>query len=224
MKRRQTAKIFVRILVGSIVLIAVMGCVGAPRGRPRDVDIEDPIVRQPDILDHKNYKFGREIPDWVFMEAYEIEQFRDYRDFYVFKFESPRAQSLQGAQMWARNFQAASELTQTIRNRVEVKFAGSAAGDMDRVDEYMEEVVSSLSSAQFSGYRPEADYWVELRYYDAEGEVAEEAYTYYVMYTIPKEILDRTVMKALEEADEESVSPEARRARDRVKDAFENGL
>ncbi len=224
MKRRQTAEIFVRILVGSIVLIAVMGCVGAPRGRPRDVDIEDPIVRQPDILDHKNYKFGREIPDWVFMEAYEIEQFRDYRDFYVFKFESPRAQSLQGAQMWARNFQAASELTQTIRNRVEVKFAGSAAGDMDRVDEYMEEVVSSLSSAQFSGYRPEADYWVELRYYDAEGEVAEEAYTYYVMYTIPKEILDRTVMKALEEADEESVSPEARRARDRVKDAFENGL
>jgi hypothetical protein len=224
MKRRQTAEIFVRILVGSIVLIAVMGCVGAPRGRPRDVDIEDPIVRQPDILDHKNYKFGREIPDWVFMEAYEIEQFRDYQDFYVFKFESPRAQSLQGAQMWARNFQAASELTQTIRNRVEVKFAGSAAGDMDRVDEYMEEVVSSLSSAQFSGYRPEADYWVELRYYDAEGEVAEEAYTYYVMYTIPKEILDRTVMKALEEADEESVSPEARRARDRVKDAFENGL
>jgi hypothetical protein len=188
------------------------------------VDIEDPIVRQPDILDHKNYKFGREIPDWVFMEAYEIEQLRDYRDFYVFKFESPRAQSLQGAQMWARNFQAASELAQTIRNRVEVKFAGSAAGDMDRVDEYMEEVVNTLSSAEFSGYRPEADYWVELRYYNAEGEVAEEAYTYYVMYTIPKEVLDRAVMEALEEADDESVSAEERRVRDRVKDAFENGL
>jgi hypothetical protein len=224
MKRNTVLRALVHVLIVTLVLVAVAGCLGAPRGRPRDVDIEDPIVRQPDILDHKNYKFGREIPDWVFMEAYEIEQLRDYRDFYVFKFESPRAQSLQGAQMWARNFQAASELAQTIRNRVEVKFAGSAAGDMDRVDEYMEEVVNTLSSAEFSGYRPEADYWVELRYYNAEGEVAEEAYTYYVMYTIPKEVLDRAVMEALEEADDESVSAEERRVRDRVKDAFENGL
>ncbi len=224
MHRTQLLGIILRIGAVVLILTVISGCFGAGRGRPRDVDIDDPIVKQPDILDHKNYKFGREIPDWVFMEGFEIEQLREYRDFYVFKFESPRAQSLQGAQMWARNFQAAAELAQTIRNRVEVKFAGSAAGDLDRVDEYLEEVVNSLSTAQFSGYRPEADYWLKLRYYDAEGDVAEEAYTYYVMYTIPREVLDRTVMRALEEADDETVSDEERRVRNRVKDAFENGL
>ncbi|MFW5728994.1 MAG: hypothetical protein ACOCYG_04965, partial [Spirochaetota bacterium] len=191
MKRTHLLGMLVRLGAIVLILTVISGCFGAGRGLPRDVDIDDPIVRQPDILDHKNYKFGREIPDWVFMEGFEIEQLREYRDFYVFKFESPRAQNLQGAQMWARNFQAAAELAQTIRNRVEVKFAGSAAGDLDRVDEYLEEVVNSLAAAQFSGYRPEADYWLELRYYDAEGDVAEEAYTYYVMYTIPREVLDR---------------------------------
>jgi hypothetical protein len=212
--------------IGAVALVGVLlaGCFGMPRGRPRDVDIDDPIAEQPDIMDHKNYKFGREIPDWVFMEGFEIEQMRDYRDFYVFKFESPRAQSLQGAQMWARNFQAASELARTIRNRVEVKFAGSAAGDMDRVDEYMEEVVESLSTAEFTGYRPEADYWVQLRYYNADGDVSEEAYTYYVLYTIPRDALDQLVMRALEQADDEEVSAEERRVREEVKDAFADGL
>ena len=221
---KAAARRALRVGAVALILFLLAGCLGVPRGRPRDVDIDEPIAAQPDIIDHKNYKFGREIPDWVFMEGFELEQMREYRDFYVFKFESPRAQSLQGAQMWARNFQSASELARTIRNRVEVKFAGSAAGDMDRVDEYMEEVVDSLSTAEFSGYRPEADYWVKLRYYDPEGDAAEEAYTYYVLYTIPREVLDQLVVQSLNEADDDEVSAEERRARDRVKDAFENGL
>lgn len=221
---RRDARAVVRVILGLLILLLLVACAGTPRGRPRDVEMEEPIVRQPDVLDHKNYAFGRDIPDWVFLEAWELEERRDYRDFYVFKFQSPRAQSLQGAEMWSRNFQAPRELVRIVRNRVEVKFQASAAGDLDRVDEYMEEVLSSVSSAAFSGYRPEADYWLQLRYYDSDGDALEDAYTYYVLYTIPREVLDRLVAEALAEADDDEVSEESRRVRERVKDAFANGL
>ncbi len=217
----------VSTLAGLIVLLAVMlvGCAGGPEEEePVNANVPEPILRRPDLLDHKNYKFGREVPEWVVMDATEIEEMDDYEDVYVFKFESPRAQSLQGAELWTRNFTAASQIAQTVRNRVQVKFAGAAVGDMDMVENYMEQVVQSLSDAEFSGYQPEADYWIQMRYYRPDGSVDEDAYTYLVMYTIPQTTLDRMIQDALDEAGDEPDTEEEVTARQRVREAFENGL
>ncbi len=218
----------VSTLAGLVVLLVVMlvGCAGGPEEErePLNANVPEPILRRPDLLDHKNYKFGREVPEWVVMDATEIEEMDEYEDVYVFKFESPRAQSLQGAELWTRNFTAASQIAQTVRNRVQVKFAGAAVGDMDMVESYMEQVVQSLSDAEFSGYQPEADYWIQMRYYRPDGSVDEDAYTYLVMYTIPQNTLDRMIQDALDEAGDEPETEEEETARQRVREAFENGL
>jgi len=215
-------------LTGLALLLALVmaGCASTPEPEKESLtkNLPAPVLKRPDILDHKNYKFGRDIPDWVVMDATEIEKLPQYQDDYVFKFESPRAQSLQGAELWTRNFTAASQIAQTVRNRVRVKFAGAAVGDMNMVENYMETVVDSLSDAQFSGYQPVADYWIQMRYYRDDGTVDEDAYTYYVLYTIPKTTLDRMIRDALDNADQKPATEEEVTARQRVKDAFENGL
>ena len=183
------------------------------------------LVRQPDLLDHKNFKFGRDLPDWVVLEANEIESQDLYPGNYVFKFESPRAQDLQGAQLWTRNFIAAAELSQIVRDRVQVKFAGAAAGDIDVLETYLEQLVRRVSESEFSGYRPVSDYWLQLRYYDSDGAAEEDAYTYIVLYTIPTETLDGLIQQSLDGADAEApASEEERSARNLVRDAFSDGL
>jgi hypothetical protein len=211
-----------------LVLVTVLsGCIStADSEEEQQGQAQEPQVRRPVLLDHKNYQFGEEIPEWVMMEASEIEEMEEYEDKYVFKFESPRSQSLEGARLWTRNFEAASQLAQTVRNRVEVTFAGSAVGDTDFVENYMEQVVSSVSEAQFSGFRPVAEYWIQMRYFTPEGDVEEDAYTYYVLYTIDESTLDGMIDRALEEAAQE-VTPqtdEEQRARQRVEEAFDDGL
>ena len=209
-----------------LTLLMIAGCASEPEPRPVTADVPEPVARRPDVLDHKNYRFGRDVPDWVVLSALELEEQSRFDDVYVFKFESPRAQSLQGAELWTRNFSAASEIAQTVRNRVQTKFAGAAVGDMDLVENYMEQVVLTFSDAEFSGYRPVDDYWMQMRYYTPDGAVDEDAYSYYVLYTIPRPTLDRMIRNALDDAARRNqpASEEEQTARDRVKEAFENGL
>lgn len=214
------------VLAMSVGLILV-GCGSDPEPAPSPTDnVQEPIVRRPDMLDHKNYKWGRDVPDWVVMNTQELEEMDRFEDEYVFKFESPRAQSLQGAELWTRNFQASSQIAQVVRNRVQTKFAGAAAGDMDMLETYMEQVVQSFSDAEFSGYQPVDDYWVQMRYYNDDGSVDEDAYTYLVLYTIPQSTLDGMIEQALDEAaqEDEADNQEEQTARQRVQEAFENGL
>lgn len=213
------------VVIGVLLALVMAGCASSPEPEPEESrpTMAEPTTRRPEMVDHKNYKWGTPVPDWVTMEVDEIENLSEFEDQYVFKFESPRAQSLQGAELWTRNFQAASSIAQTVQNRVQTRFAGAAAGDMDLVENYMEQVVATFSDQEFSGYRAARDYWVRMRYFDAEGEVEEDAYTYVVLYTIPESTLDRMVQDALDGADT-NLTEEQATVRDRVKDAFEQGL
>lgn len=184
------------------------------------------MVKRPDILDHKNYKWGKDVPDWVLLDNQQLEEIGDYKDFYMFKFESPRAQDLQGAELWTKNFTAASEIASAVKNRVQVKFAGAAAGDMDMLETYMEQTVKSLSDATYTGFVKVDDYWVQMRYYTPEGEVDEDAYTYVILYKMPKNVLDELVQNSLDNAEavEKPKTEDEKTARNRVKEAFSDGL
>ncbi|MFQ3620854.1 MAG: hypothetical protein SNJ78_07905, partial [Spirochaetales bacterium] len=121
----------------AVAFTLVTGCASKPKPKPAEPQVSrpapvQPLVKRPDILDHKNYKWGREPPEWVTMNVDELEKLEKYKDSYVFKFESPRAKDLQGAELWTKNFVANAEIAQQVRNRVQVKFAGAAAGDMNR--------------------------------------------------------------------------------------------
>jgi hypothetical protein len=206
-----------------LLLAAVMiGCAGTPEPEPEKQTMPEPTIRRPEVLDHKNYKWGTPVPDWVAMELDQLEALDEFEDYYVFKYESPRAKDLQGAELWTRNFTASSSIAQTVQNRVETRFAGAAAGDLDMVETYMEQVVASFSDSQFSGYRAARDYWVKMRYFD--GAEPEDAYTYVVLYTIPRDTLDRMVQDALDAAAGDAETEEEQTVRERVKEAFERGL
>ncbi|MCX7786788.1 MAG: hypothetical protein N2442_03715 [Spirochaetes bacterium] len=212
----------------TLVFALVIGCASKPAPKPAQPQASkppapaQPLVKRPDILDHKNYKWGREPPEWVTMNVDELQKLDKYKDVYVFKFESPRAKDLQGAELWTKNFTAAAEIAQQIRNRVQVKFAGAAAGDMNKLEGYMEQVVKSFSDTTVVGYKQVDSYWVQMRYYKPDGNVEEDAYTYLALYTIPKTVLDEQIRKALDEAAvaNKPRSPDEETARKRVKDAF----
>lgn len=212
------------VMVSVLAAVFAAACASAPEAEPERAPIPEPTTRRPEMLDHRNFKWGTPVPDWVTMEIDELEQMGQFQDYYVFRFESPRAQSLQGAELWTQQFTAQSAIAQEVENRVQTRFAGAAAGGLDLVETYMEQVVASISDTTVSGYRRARDYWVRMRYYEPDGAVDEDAYTYVVMYTIPRETLDRMVRDALDRNDGSVESDEERTVRDRVKEAFERGL
>jgi hypothetical protein len=182
-------------------------------------------VKRPDVLDHKNYAFGREVPDWVMLEQSEIEVLPKYQDVYVFKFEES-GRSLDGVKMWAQQFTAAASLAQQVNNRVQVKVAGANIGDRNETGSYMEMALKSLSDATFSGYKEAENYWLQRRYYKEDGSMDREDFTYYSLYTIPRKTLDGLISKALNDADTQEApkTENERAARDRVKSLVEEGL
>jgi hypothetical protein len=216
--------VYVLSLVALIASLA--GCGSSGDTTSSGASISAPVVKQPDMLDHKNFKWGTQPPEWVTQNVDDLEALDKYKNDYVFKFESPIAQNLQGAELWTKNFTANSEIAGQVRSRVQAKFAGAAAGDMNDLGSYMEATVKSLSDATFSGYRQRDNYWVKMRYYKPDGSPDNEGYTYLALYTIPRNTLDKLISEALNGAEsaEKPKTENEKTARDRVKEALAEGL
>ena len=194
----------------------LVSCAGGPK-------VEKPQMVQeakPEVIDDQ-YHGTRETPDWVFLDEDELGA--KVKDYYVFKFQQS-GKDLDGLKLWTRGFVAASEIARVVSTKVKDKFVGAAAGDKDKLETYMEEVVKSISKAQFSGARKKASYWWEIRKVEADGSV-EDVYEYYLLYYVPKDQIDSAIKRALEEADKR-VKPKSEdefTARERVKKAMESG-
>ncbi len=213
-----------RRFIGAMVVVVVTGIVlllGACVSSPK---VEKPQMIQeakPEVIDDQ-YHGTRETPDWVFMEPDEIAN--NVKDYYVFKFMRS-GKDLDGLRLWTRGFVASSEIARLVSVKVKDKFVGAAAGDKDKLETYMEEVVKSVSKAQFSGARKKASYWWLIRKVNTDGTV-EEKYEYFMLYYVPKDQIDQAIKRALEEADKrvKPKSEEEVTARERVKEAFGKGL
>ncbi len=205
----------VALIVILIPVILLASCMGGPK-------VEKPEMIQeakPEIIDDQ-YHGARETPDWVFQDEEELAS--NVKDYYVFKFQQS-GKDLDGLKLWTRGFVAASEIARVVSTKVKDKFVGAAAGDKDKLETYMEEVVKSISKAQFSGARKKASYWWQIRKVGADGSV-EEVYEYYLLYYVPKEQIDSAIRRALEEADKriKPKSEDEKTARERVKKAIES--
>lgn len=213
------------ILLMLLVAISFFSCASAPKAEVVEEE-ENPItksnVKMPDTLDYKGQAYGMSIPDWVMQRPVEMEEMDRYAEKYVFKVESPRSGSQQGAEMYAENMQAFAEVAKLINNRVQSKFSGATVGDRDSVETYMEQVTKSLADAQVSGLRKEDSFWVYRRYYDADGEVEEEAFTVLLLYTIDRGVLDELITSAIEGTTPDT--EEGTRAKDLVKGELSEGL
>lgn len=212
------------IAVGVLALGMFTACVSQEPQKNGLGEVSD-SVRKPELIDHKNLKWGKDAPLWVSQEAYELEKESEYKDYYLFKFESPRSKSLEGAELWTRDFSVPSEMARTVKMRVESKAAAAAAGDKDLVTGYIEDIVKTITDTKLSGFKKLSDYWIQMRYFDAQGKPAGDDYTYLVLYRISKDTLDKLIDNAITGADEEKPKTEdEKRVRDLVKDALHEGI
>ena len=204
-------------LAVAVLAIIVAGCASEPEPT-ETVSVTAPPEYQ--IIDHKTRDFGGSVPDWVTKSASELEAMPKYQDFYVFV-DDQVGQDLEGLKLWARGFSISSEIARLVSTRVEDKFVGAAAGDRNELETYLEEVVKSVSEAQYSGARVEQDFWVKRRKLSDNTE----DYRYLFLVTVPRQQIDDAIQRALNEAEEaRNPSPNKQTAIDRVKSAFDEGL
>jgi hypothetical protein len=207
-----------------VAALVLVSCGSAPAATPKGLPAakETAIELIDDQFHEKKY------PEWVKMMAMpsDIEESDDILKsdkgkVYVFV-TTQRGKSLDGVETWAKNFSMASDIASVVSTRVQSSFAGAAAGDKDKLDSYMEQVVKTMSSASYSGAKRKASYWAKIRETDPKGAVS-DYFEYYLLVTIPKDVLDAQIKKALDGADG-AVKPkteEEKVARERVKKALE---
>jgi hypothetical protein len=205
------------LLLMAVVLFAV-GCASGPKEKESKVKVVAPSDYQ--IIDHKTRDFGGTPPDWVSKSSSELERTDKYKEFYVFV-DDQIGKDLEGLKLWARGFSVASQIARIVSTRVEDKFVGAAAGDRNALETYMEEVVKSVSTAQYSGARIEEDFWIKRRKISDKSE----DYRYLFLVTVPRKQIDDAIARALNEADQKAKpTPDKETAIKRVKDSFNTGL
>ncbi|PIE97810.1 MAG: hypothetical protein CR988_06005 [Treponema sp.] len=211
------------MIIATAMLSGLTSCASEPETSGMG-QVSDSI-KKPVLIDHKNLKWSKDAPTWVSKEVSELEAQPKYADLYIFKFESPRSKSLEGAELWTRDFSVPSEMARMVKMRVESKAVAAAAGDKDLITGYLEDIVKTLTDTKLSGFKKETDYWIQQRYFDAEGEPAGDDYTYLVLYSIPKKTLNRLIDNAITGADEvKPKTEEEKRVRDLVKESIKDGI
>ena len=187
------------VLFSCILAILLASCASSPKtdGGSSKVILKG---KQPEIIDHKNYQFGKEIPEWVSMEQYDIEQLPRYKDVYVFKFQSDKSKDLEGAQVWLKNFTVASEVSRLISQRINDKAVSAASGNSSSLDSYTKELVKLVSEANMNGLKKESDYWTCRRFYKPDGDVQGDFYSVFILYSIPRKTLDGIIKDAIAKA------------------------
>jgi hypothetical protein len=213
-----------KIATIAIASFAMMVMITACGGSPAPIQKSSSKVFY-DIVDHKGMALGKEVPDWVLQEANDLEKQDQYKTLYLFKFEET-GKNLDATKTWANNFSAPSEISKIVTTRVQQKFAGAQAGDKDKLGNYFENVVKTLSQAEYSGAQKVADWWLLKQYRkNSATKAGQQEYTYYLLYGIPKDTLNKLVQDQLDKArDAIAATPEQATAIDRVKQAFTEGF
>ena len=206
-----------KALILALAALLLASCASAPKVEKPQMSKENTV----EIIDDMYHK-TREAPDWIFMDASELNRAAEYRDLYLFK-TSQTGKDIDGLKLWVRGFLVSSDMARVVSTRVKDTFTGAAAGDKDRLESYLEEVVKTVSEAQFSGGRITKEYWWQIRKANADGSIS-DLYEYYVLYTIDRKQVDEAIRRALEDANARAkpASQEEKTARDRVKKAMES--
>jgi len=216
-----------KVAVVLVVIALLFACGTKPTPKQEQALKVEPQVYPPKVIEHKLTALGGDVPDWIFQYANgeDLEKKREYKDLYVFVFEQT-GKDLEGVKAWTRSFSAATEVARMVSTRVMNKFAGAQVGDKDMVETYMEEVAKILAVAEYAGARKKDDFWIHRQFYDDNGSPSKKEYTYYMLYTVPREQIDAAIQRSLDAQNNKAKAKteEEQTARDRVKELFTEGL
>lgn len=223
-------KLIVLLFIGLTVLM--VGCGSAPEPvveqpeeQPEETIVVEPQVFQPKVIDHAKMAYGGSVPEWVFMEAMDLEKTDDYADSYVFIIEDS-GPNLDFLKSWAKGFEASQEVARMVSTRVKSKFTGAEVGDEAGLERYMENVVKTVSEAEYSGARTAGDFWVYRQHYKDDGSPDKKEYLYRMLYVVPRDQVTDAIERALEGADaaNKPKTEDEITARERVKELYAEGL
>jgi len=193
-----TAALFLIIF---ITALAAIGCASKPKVR---------VVE----LENKGSALGVSTPEWIKLyTAYGISRVQaqsQFRDKYCIIGEESGV-NRQFVVAWADHFSAQQRigamLRTTIASEYQARVQGAAqsvggSGSATAAGSYQQQidsVINAIVNVSYSGAQRESDWWSLRRRYDPDQkDVFTDEYTAYVLYTIPKALLNEQVARALE--------------------------
>jgi hypothetical protein len=206
MKTRET----VRFLGVLCVLAVLASCAGssarAPTGSIEGTGAEAPRTSN-EIerirVDYQGAVTGSEIPAWVqaaidfdtasLQKLPELEGKVAIVDYGV-------GQNLELLRSMVNNFNVQASVARRISNYVEASFGGEQLGDKNSQENrrFVDEVVATFSRIEINGLAREKEYWVKLRTIDRGRRTESEQYYYYVLYSIPEQLLNEQIARAMD--------------------------
>jgi hypothetical protein len=214
---------FITIIAAVLtVCLLVAGCSSAPAAEPKPEPVELPSKVKTEVLDHKGASLGKTtLPEWidVYIDfgARGVEELAKFQDEYCFIAEY-HAENLDAGLAWIKGFEVPQLIARQIQSRVESLFVGAAVGaPEDDYGTYFENVVKTTTDVSFSGAKLIQDYWVLVRTYDPDiKNTYSDTYQIYVLYTMPKAMLDKQLNNEIDKAMDDGEMSESQ------KEAFKN--
>jgi hypothetical protein len=216
-------KVFKCIVALSVLapVLALSGC-ASTKSAKNDLQIEVKAVNKPDIIDYKGSEFQMKFPEWVqaYVEgdAAAVEALPKYAGKYCIIVDQD-GQDKEGVILALSNMKAPVEIAGRISTRVKQRFAGANAGDTNKMETYMENVVKTAREATFSGFAKEGETWVLLQYYKPgkTKQPDKSLYRAYQLWTIDKELLKQQIEKILNDEANKAPTEEQATVKDLVK-------
>jgi len=191
--------------IGAIVVVVFSACGSSPAGTgsgsgspPPEQSNQVQFIR----VDYQGAAIGSDIPEWV--ELALNGDLATIKKMPRFSGKEPivdwgNGQNLDLVRSFVNNFNVSAGVSRRITTYVEAEFGGKQLGSKDSPANrnFVEEIVASFSNAEFSGLAREMDYWVKLRIVDRGKGTQTEEYRYYVVYSIPEDILQHQIDVAL---------------------------
>lgn len=204
MKRSIQNKI---ILLGSLAAAMLLASCGTTTLKGND-----PVMttNRPEIIDYPGFALGKEIPDWVIAvdegsnkkvgKALDLDT--DKQLFVI----TNKGVDLDFLKTWTDQVDVRSEvansLSTAVANAVEATMSGTETSEIEKEKIYKQYSIS-LTNLELNGLKKEAQYWVKYRTLTEDGTAVKSdnkyvsEYTYYVVFSIDKDIYSEQLNAAI---------------------------
>lgn len=187
------------LVLSTILLVLFVSCAS------NKVANNEPIISKKvtrEMIDWKGASLNAEIPAWVY-DAIE-EDYQSLSKLPQLKnkkiiFAEGTGKDLDLLKSWVNNFDVQGTFSKSITNFVSAKFGAELSGSKDNSvsQNYLDELVSTISRTEINGLSKELDFWVLSRTNDSVKGTVTDQYEYFVVYAIDCSTLEYQIADAL---------------------------
>jgi len=190
-----------------ITIVALIGCASKPKVKVVEMENKGTAM---------NIKTPEWIKSYISGDITAVQKLSQYKDKYCIIGQESGVNK-QFVLTWSDNFSAQQRIGALLRTTIASKYQAqvqgtastsggansstSQAASTGDVNQQINSAINAIVDVSYSGAQREADWWVLTRRYDPDQkDLFTDEYTAYVLYTIPKKVLDTQIAKAMETA------------------------